>query len=219
MSLILCVLAGGRSSRFGSSKLLIHIDGQPLLAWLAQRLRLVVQAAPSRGHAPRSQLWLSLAPLQTPPPGATHYDRWIIDASAGQGPMSGMLACLSAARPDDVMVFVTADAPSIDAHRVSSLVRAIASQPHAIAVMGRWMAGPRCGRVEPFPCAFRAGSGLSLLRRAMLAGVTGPVRLSRWSGVATVALGQADSQSAVNINRREDLAIASAALGRAVTMV
>lgn len=219
MSLILCVLAGGRSSRFGSSKLLIHIDGQPLLAWLEQRLRPVVQAAPSLGHASRSQLWLSLAPLQSPPPGATHFDRWIIDASAGHGPMSGVLACLSAARADDVMVFVTADAPAIEAQRVSSLVRALESQPHAIAVMGRWMAGPRCGRVEPFPCVFRAGCGLPLLRRAMLAGVTGPVRLSRWSGVATVPLGQSDASSTVNINRREDLAIAAAVLGRAVTIV
>jgi molybdopterin-guanine dinucleotide biosynthesis protein A len=219
MSLILCVLAGGRSSRFGSSKLLIHIDGQPLLSWLAQRLRPVVQAAPSLGHAPRSQLWLSLAPLQSTPPGANAYDRFIVDAAAGQGPLSGVLACLSAARPDDVVVFVTADAPAIEAQRVSSLVRALASQSHAIAMMGRWTAGPRCGRVEPFPCVFRAGLGLTLVRRAMLAGVTGPVRLSRWSGVATVPQGQADAHSTVNINHRADLASAAAALGRAVTVV
>lgn len=130
---ILCVLAGGRSSRFrasnasGPSKLNIRVGDEPVLAWLAQRLRPALtmelqrqrlihggidavppvraQRADRSGQHPRAtappfprvHLWLNLAPGLAPPPGACCFERWVVDSQAYAGPLVGMRTVLAEA--------------------------------------------------------------------------------------------------------------------------
>lgn len=199
-STILCILAGGRSSRFGSSKLHLYLDGKPVVTHIARRLRGPLGAA----------CWLSIAPAAARPPGAGGFDRIVRDTRPHVGPLAGMIDVLDAAvrYPScEQVVFVPADMPLLTAVQVGRLVVALRRHPCAVGVMAQ-SAG---GRIEPLPCAFRARRGRDLLRAAWAQGVRGPHRLAGRSVVLRVPLcGEADHVAYGNINRTADLALVEA---------
>ena len=95
------ILAGGRSSRFGRDKLAEPIDGRPLLSYAIEAVRrfsteILVVVAPGA------------APITAFPEGVT----LVHDPVAFEGPLSGLLAGLTAAREPIVLV-VGGDMPTL----------------------------------------------------------------------------------------------------------
>ncbi|MEX0776400.1 MAG: molybdenum cofactor guanylyltransferase [Phycisphaeraceae bacterium] len=203
MRVILGILAGGRSSRFGSSKLQATVNGRPILTWLTDRLSAV---------SPR-QRWLNLAPGQAMPPGpgagagAGAFDRIIYDPMRHAGPLAGIAAMLAAVPADALLIVVPADMPLIDPNYVRQMLTTLVGHPQHIVAMGRWTTGPRCGRVEPLPSVWRGRRALALVRQARQVNITGPQQLSHRAGVTCLPLAwPTQRNSFMNINRREDLA-------------
>jgi len=77
------ILAGGQSRRMGKNKALLPVHGQPLILWIAQRLKPLTQdiIVVARSEEPYTSLGLSVT-----------LDRW-----AGIGPLAGLHAGLMAA--------------------------------------------------------------------------------------------------------------------------
>jgi molybdopterin-guanine dinucleotide biosynthesis protein A len=94
------VLCGGASTRMGSDKALIEIDGRPLVRLVAER---VAECADpvllASGAAPRFE---SLPYEEIP------------DAVSSAGPISGLVAALSAS-PHDLVVAAAVDMPFVSA--------------------------------------------------------------------------------------------------------
>ena len=205
---ILCVLAGGRSSRFGGSKLDVRVDRRPMLTWLLDRLG---------GWA--SEPWLSLAPGQEVPGGGGAFARTIVDTTPFEGPLAAMGQVLDLAEPTDHVAFVAADKPLIEPWYLASLDRLVAAQAEAAGAMGVWMSTPRRGCLEPLPVVFHAGRGGSLVRRALASGLRGPYELGRVGRIALHPLGAVgDAKMLLDLNTPEDLAALQKALGRHVTV-
>jgi molybdopterin-guanine dinucleotide biosynthesis protein A len=202
---ILCILAGGRSSRFGSSKLDVHVDGQPLAVWQANRLG-------EFGSSP-ARRWLSATPGQRLPLGASGFERWIVDDLAYGGPLLAMAKIMAATKGEDVIAVVPADMAALTRFDLSRLLSRL---PKRGGVMARWDDGPRIGRVEPMPSVWRGGS--ALISRAMACGVRSVYALADLPGVVCVPLKhKVDAGSYMNINRRGDLTAMQTHLGMVVS--
>jgi len=192
---ILCVLAGGRSSRFGSSKLRLRVGGRPIITWLAERLGRL-----------GGERWLSVAPGAELPPGAGGFDRIIVDRAGYRGPLPAMAQVLLAAPARTMVIFAAADMPLVDPAHLASMLRLL-RRHGAVAAMSRWCGGDHAGQVEPLPSIWRAGRGVKLIRRALLSGVRGPHQLADWRGVVCAPIGGVTGvRCFANINRKEDAA-------------
>jgi molybdopterin-guanine dinucleotide biosynthesis protein A len=134
------VLAGGRSSRFGSDKLAAEYRGMPLLHHAVLRLAevtcdVVVVLAPG-SEAPQM------------PPGVQV--RFVHDAAGDQGPLEGALAGLSATETD-LAVLVGGDMPEVATAVVIEMLRVAAGAPiEAVALADgeRFPALPLVVRVD-----------------------------------------------------------------------
>jgi len=105
------ILAGGSSSRMGSPKALLPVDGRPLVSFVAGRLAELFAEVFAVGGGDEIA-------------GATGL-RMVRDREPGMGPLMGIASALEAARFD--LVFVAAcDMPEIDAGLVGRLHRAAA---------------------------------------------------------------------------------------------
>ena len=199
MKPILCILAGGRSSRFGSPKLWLRVEGKPIITWLSHRLGTVC-----------GQRWLSVAPGAELPPGAGGFDRIIADPVCFAGPLQAMVNVLAHAPPQAVVIFAGGDMPLIEDVHVKNLVQVLRSNRNNVGIMSRWTRGDRAGFVEPLPCVWRARTGAKLIRTAMMRGLRGPSQLAKWQRVRCVAIDSPSGMQAFgNINRREDLSAMS----------
>jgi molybdopterin-guanine dinucleotide biosynthesis protein A len=116
------LLAGGRSSRFGSDKALAPWEGRPLIAHVADRLRTICAAVVVCGR----DYGLSLAIPDRPAPDL--------------GPLGGLNAALhhAAAHGFDVVITAPCDAPALS----DELLAALAEIPNrfvgALPVIGCW---------------------------------------------------------------------------------
>lgn len=201
---ILCILAGGRSRRFGASKLNVRIDGRPIAAWQADRL--------DRFAGRAAQRWLSVAPAATLPPGASSFQRWIVDGFVDAGPLHGLARVLGAAGDDDIVAIAPADMPMLSRFDLSRLLVAL---PRRGGVMARWDDGPRAGRVEPMPSIWRGGR--QLVDVALARGTRAVHALADLPQVNCVPLKHAVSGGAyANINRRDDVEAIQELLGKTV---
>jgi molybdopterin-guanine dinucleotide biosynthesis protein A len=187
----LCILAGGRSSRFGSSKLWLRVRGTPIVAWLGRRLGDVC-----------GRRWLSVAPGAELPPGAGGFDRILADQVGYGGPLPAMARVLAAAPVRAAVVFAAADMPLVEPAHLRRMLRLLHTK-RCVGVMSRRVSGPDAGQVEPLPSVWLAGRGAAMMRRAMAAGVCGPQRLAGRRGVLCLAL-DGQSNGWANINRPED---------------
>ena len=189
---IVCVLAGGRSRRFGGDKRAVRVDGSPLSAFVATRVGGPLGAA----------RWLSLG--EAIPPGAGAFARWVRDPLPDGGPLPAMAAVLARAGRGARLLLVAADAPLVTARHARALARALEA-PGALVAMGVWRNGPRRARVEPLPLAARPEAA-GLLARARRDGARAPRELAARREAALIPLAwPRDRREAFNVNRPGDL--------------
>ncbi|MBU8913782.1 MAG: NTP transferase domain-containing protein [Spirochaetales bacterium] len=138
------VLAGGRSSRMGTDKRLLNIDGLPLVEHVYRRLEGTV-----------GEVLVSVAGAACPGiPGA----RRIVDRFGNAGPMGGVASALEQSRYD--VNFVTAcDIPAVPLGFIGSLLRR--SRNHQVVVPV-----DEAGRYEPLFAVY-SKSVLPRLRRLL----------------------------------------------------
>jgi molybdopterin-guanine dinucleotide biosynthesis protein A len=141
------VLAGGRSSRFGSDKLAARIDGVSILARAVAAVGSVsedvIVVLPPAGPEPEL------------PSDPAH--RFVRDTDAFLGPLAGVAVGLAAARADLVAV-VAGDMPFVAPRVLAELVRVAAEAPVEAAALVEG------DRVRPMPCVLRRDCALEVAR-------------------------------------------------------
>ena len=177
------VLCGGRSSRMGTDKSLLPVDGVPMARRVADALiaggcgRVVAVGGDPEG--------LAAVGLEVVPDG------W-----PGEGPLGGVLTALRAIGPDaDAVVVVACDMPYLSGATVSALVTALQADHALLAAVGR------TDRIEPL-CAVWRLSATATLADALAAGERRLHAVLAGLPVAEVAVPGAD---VVNINAPGDL--------------
>jgi molybdopterin-guanine dinucleotide biosynthesis protein A len=149
------VLAGGRSSRFGTDKLRAEIDGRSLL-------ELAAEAASSVA----TELIVVLAPGDDRPlPASTVPVRRVADPEPYGGPLVGLLAGLEQAR-EPFVVAIGADMPSVRPSILRALIAVLSASPEHVgaAVLSSG------GRMVPLPAVLRTGSATDAIRRLVADG-------------------------------------------------
>jgi molybdopterin-guanine dinucleotide biosynthesis protein A len=160
------VLAGGRSSRFGTDKLLTPLDGEPLL-WRPIRALagagcgvVVVVIAPT-GPAP-----------DVPPDSGTDL-RVVRDRDAFGGPLAGVRTGLGAAA-DAVALVAAGDQPGLRPGLLRVLLGAFAAPMDPGLPGGRSPAAAvlvdTAGVARPLPCAVDRAWALAAAERLLTAG-------------------------------------------------
>jgi molybdopterin-guanine dinucleotide biosynthesis protein A len=189
------VLAGGRSSRFGSDKLRVEIDGRSLL-----------ELASEAASAVATELIVVLAPGDDRPlPASSVPVRRVADPESYGGPLVGLLAGLERAR-EPFVVAVGGDMPSVRPAILAALVAALAAAP---AHVGAAVLSSQ-GRIVPLPAVLRTGSATDAVRRLV---ADGERRLrSTFDRLATRVLDEAewrpldpDAASLRDVDRPQDL--------------
>jgi molybdopterin-guanine dinucleotide biosynthesis protein A len=144
------VLAGGRSSRFGSDKLIARVDGERLLDRSVAALEGLV-----------TEIVLVTEPGATrqPPGGVTVPLRLVADPEPFGGPLVGLLAGLETAREPLVLV-VGGDMPGM----VPGVLRLLVGRLMADDGRGAAVLESR-GRQVPLPIALRTGAATDAARR------------------------------------------------------
>lgn len=196
MAIILCILAGGQSKRFGRSKLQVHVDGTPLLQWLREH------------HAAlgADAIWLSLAPDQPHPAGSEGYDKVILDDQSHQGPLHGIAAMLHAAAPGDALIVLPADMPLVKTELLTVLGNCLNLSDQQAGIMFKWALGPQTGRIEPFPSAWRAGVAEKVIDKAIAEGKGGPSQIADHPAIGKTFLHfEEDEVQFRNFNKQADL--------------
>ncbi len=111
------VLAGGRSSRMGSEKALIHLAGEPLLVHALRTLRQAgLQVSIAGAHSPLE----SYAPV-------------VMDSESDRGPLGGICAALAATAASRA-VFLPVDLPLLPAALITFLLQEARSADAAVTV-------------------------------------------------------------------------------------
>ncbi len=131
------IMAGGASRRMGRDKSLIEVDGQPLIAHIAARLRPHFDEILVSSNDPDKYSFLHL-PV-------------VADTHPGQGPLRGIASALDAARHSRVFVTAT-DIPHPDPFLVASLLR---RQRGHLAAVPRYPSG----YLEPLFAVYDKGFG------------------------------------------------------------
>ena len=164
------VLTGGASTRMGTDKAFVEVDGQPLV------LR-VVEALRSAGADPVATIGGDLDRLRAL--GVDAYP----DREAGQGPLGGIVTALEVL--DAEIVFVAAcDLIALSGEAVREVLDAMT--PDADAVV------PRSDRLEPLLAAYRRRC-LPHLRDELAGGERAPHRAVEGLAVVQVRLHDANA--------------------------
>lgn len=191
------VLAGGRSSRFGSDKLIAPVRGRALVE------HAVLALAPLC-----SEVLVVTRPVGDPPPLPNAVQagvavRVVRDPEPFGGPLVGLLAGLERAA-EPIALVAAGDMPSLAPPVLAAMTqRLTASGGGAAALVQR-------GRVQPFPLAVRVGAATDAVRRVLGAGerrfgeilrllVVEPIDEADWRPLDPEAATLRD------VDRREDL--------------
>ncbi len=176
------VLCGGRSSRMGSDKALLKIDGVPMVVRVATAL---TQA----GCRPVTAIGGDRAHLESL--GVSVID----DAWPGEGPVGGVFTALSTAGTADAVVVVACDMPYLSAATVRSMIDALAASPGAEAAVAA------SERSQPLCAVWRRSACSSLLDALE----RGERRLHAvLSELVTVSV-EVNLQDLTNVNTPDDL--------------
>jgi molybdopterin-guanine dinucleotide biosynthesis protein A len=142
------VLAGGRSTRFGSDKLAATIDGRTLLD-------LTIEAV----GAVADEVLVILAPGdERALPIAAGKMRRIVDPELHGGPLIGLLAGLEAAG-QPLIVLVGGDMPTLSESVLGAMIRALEATETAAAVVLESR-----GDRPPLPAVARTGAATTVAR-------------------------------------------------------
>jgi molybdopterin-guanine dinucleotide biosynthesis protein A len=176
------VLTGGASSRMGTDKAFLEVDGETL-AGVAHR------ALVAAGACEVMAIGGDLERLR--PLGFTVHP----DSTPGEGPLGGILDALSAAS-SDIVVVLACDQPAIDAPLIRDLVRAMTEDDDA--------AVPVVDAVpQPLTAAYRKRA-LRALDEAFGAGERSPQRAL--AGLSWRAIEGVDARSIRDVDDLDDLA-------------
>ncbi len=140
------ILAGGRSSRFGTNKALSLFDGRPLLTWPVETLR------------PATDDLFLVA--NDPDPYAAFGLPIHADARPGMGALSGLHSALTHSRHDRILV-VGCDMPWVDRGLFELLLDAIEGHDAAVPISD--------SGIEPLHAVYHRGA-LAAMERALDAG-------------------------------------------------
>ncbi len=197
MATYLCILAGGRSSRFGQSKLRVQIDGKPILPWLIERHK----------DLNPDGCWLSLGPDQPLPAGAEVFDKIIRDEQAHQGPLHGLKAILAEGEPEDLVVLLPADMPLIPTDYLIVLLNCLGLSQDQAGIMAKWAMGDLTGQIEPLPSAWRVRTARIVVDQAIGRGLGGPSQMADYPGIGKTFLHWEEEQKPqfLSFNRQKDL--------------
>lgn len=188
------ILAGGRSSRFGSDKAFANLSGVPLVEHVAHALRSCATALAVSGGAGAAAL-LGV-PLLCDPPGAP------------RGPLAGILAGLewTEAEGTDWLVTTTCDVPLVPPDMADRLIAAAEEKGVPLA-MAQTSDSP-----HPLCAAWRPQIR-SLLAAALADGAHPSVRRFA-ADMRAVEVHFAQREQFFNINTPADLEIAESFLGQ-----
>lgn len=144
------MLAGGRSTRFGSDKLTASYRGRPLLEHAVEAARAVCDEV------------IVVIAAGAPDPSLSSV-MVAQDASDGEGPLAGLLAGLSAASGDRALV-VGGDMPELVPVVLSSLLDHLGTNDAGAVVLHDG------DRIRPLPCAVRTDRARVVVRELFEAG-------------------------------------------------
>jgi molybdopterin-guanine dinucleotide biosynthesis protein A len=185
----LAVLAGGKSSRMGTPKTSLRLEGLPMLAYLLRKLEwdgpTLLVTAPGREH----------------PEAAELFDRETSDSVEGEGPLRGVLTALENSRTEGVCV-LTADMPLIRKPHLTALVYALSVSDTLQGVMTS-RGDPDGQQIEPFPLAAKR-SLAKFISECLAAGKRSVHSLSSVAGVQVLAP-QWGREIWTNLNTPEDI--------------
>jgi molybdopterin-guanine dinucleotide biosynthesis protein A len=141
------VLAGGRSSRFGRDKLVVPLDGVPLVIRAIRALAAVVD-----------DVVVAAAPGWTLPDAVDHADehrdvRVVADSDVHGGPLAGLATGLAVTRGDMVLV-VGGDMPTVESSVLTLLAARLDASSGADLACLASVGGP-----QPLPIAIRRRAG------------------------------------------------------------
>ena len=184
------VLAGGRSSRFGSEKAAALLDGKPLLlhahAALAGACDAVAVSAEPGSEAERLAAAVDLPVLQDAP-------------GHPRGPLAGVAAGLAWAEAQgaEVLVLSPCDTPRMGAASVERLLAALGPEDDVAAAV----AGDRLHAL----CAVLRVASMRSLAAVLDRGEHPPLQ-TLWRGMGLREVRFEDAAAFTNVNRPEDLA-------------
>ncbi|RIL02669.1 molybdenum cofactor guanylyltransferase [bacterium] len=194
------ILAGGKSTRFGSDKASAVVAGKPMLQWVAQALqvacdRLVIVRAAEQ-VLPRLELAKSAVVVE---------DRW-----EARGPLAGLASGLPAVETDYCFA-ASCDAPLLQPRLVQFLADRARGHDVALVEVAR--------RLNPLVAAYRAATCLPGFEKAVERGDLKITDAFAGLDVLVVDEGEASAQdpglfSFRNANRPDSLEEVEAILGR-----
>jgi len=155
------VLAGGRSDRFGSDKLVVEVDGEPLL-W--KPLRALVEA----GCRKVVVIIGPTAAIPKLPPVLGHALRVARDPEPFGGPLVGLRAGLAAIRDGTVLV-AAGDQPGLRPELLGILAATVGSAGDGGPIEAAVLVDP-ASVVRPLPCALDREHALRSADRLLAAG-------------------------------------------------
>lgn len=179
------VLAGGRSTRMGTDKALLHVGGEPLLVRAAMFLGTFCAPVLLAGGSSDRTAHL----LEVPGLGAV---TGVADVVADAGPLAGLVAGLEAA-PAGLVAVVAVDLPAPSRTVLELLADRWAGEVAVMPEVG--------GRLEPLHAVWSTG-GAAALRDLLAAGRISVTGAALRLGVRVVPM---DGRFARNLNRPEDL--------------
>ncbi|MFN8508055.1 MAG: molybdenum cofactor guanylyltransferase [Dehalococcoidia bacterium] len=162
------VLAGGRSTRFGSDKAAAQLAGRPMLEWVVAAAAAACEDVVIVGGPERTL------------PGA----RYIPEEGTPRGPLGGIVAGMRAARFDPC--FATGcDVPLLVPALVRMVLRALDGGAAAVPVVG--------GVPQPLTAAFSRDVCLPVFEAALAANAGGPIHAMR--AVTTIEIDEVTVRS------------------------
>jgi molybdopterin-guanine dinucleotide biosynthesis protein A len=143
----LAILAGGEGRRMGRPKAELRVGGKPILAYLLDRF------------CWEGPTILVTAPGRERPPGAERFGREVVDPTAGEGPLRGVITALDATQTA-ALVIVSCDMPMIERLQLAWLVERLAGGPATELVMTE---RPH-GVLEPLPLSLHVSARSALVK-------------------------------------------------------